>query len=189
MVKVFIAPREEDLQHAMEMCEGRITVDQQPAPDERTDVAQDDAQLINGWAGLLLLHAQSVRCYPLDCKGSPRNLALSHVGASAHMLLAPLHGYTRVARALQPLRDQGVVEHGPVVCGACSQTSPKPSALPVSAGQRFSNQRRAIARRVSKGEGGGPVDAEAWRKLASVQAMGSAMARRDATPPVMRYKG
>src|SRR5262249_28896535 len=43
MVKVFIAPREEDLQHAMEMCEGRITVDQQPAPDERTDVAQDDA--------------------------------------------------------------------------------------------------------------------------------------------------
>jgi hypothetical protein len=51
MVEVFIAPREEDLQHAMEVCQGRSAVDQQPAPDERTAVAQDAAQLRNVWGG------------------------------------------------------------------------------------------------------------------------------------------
>jgi hypothetical protein len=39
-----------------------------------------------------------------------------------------------------------------------------------------------MSRRVSTVEGRVQVDAEAWRQRASVQALGSAMARRDATP-------
>ena len=43
MVEVFITPREEDLEYAMEVRQGGIAADEQSTPDERADVAQDDA--------------------------------------------------------------------------------------------------------------------------------------------------
>ena len=43
MVEVFITPREEDLEHAMEVRYGGIAADEQSTPDERADVVQDDA--------------------------------------------------------------------------------------------------------------------------------------------------
>jgi hypothetical protein len=43
MVEVFITPREEDLEYAMEVRQGGIAADEQSTPDERADVARDDA--------------------------------------------------------------------------------------------------------------------------------------------------
>jgi hypothetical protein len=77
MVHVFIVPIEEDLQHEVELGQGGVTADQDVTPDERPDVAQDDAQLIDVWMGLLLLHAQSGRRHALGFKGAPRSFAVS----------------------------------------------------------------------------------------------------------------
>jgi hypothetical protein len=52
--------------------QGGLTADQQSAPDERTDVAQDDAELIDHRRWLSRLHGQSVRRSPLHCKDAPR---------------------------------------------------------------------------------------------------------------------
>jgi hypothetical protein len=60
MVEVFVAPREKDLDHAVELGQGGVAADQKSSPDERADAAQNDAQLIDVWVGSLLLHAQSV---------------------------------------------------------------------------------------------------------------------------------
>jgi hypothetical protein len=77
MVEVFIAPRKENLEHVVEVRQSRVAVDQKAPPDERTNVSEDDAQLVDHWGWLVVFHGQSVRCHPFDCKGSPRNLALS----------------------------------------------------------------------------------------------------------------
>jgi hypothetical protein len=45
-VQMFIAPVESDLQHGVEVRQGRGTTYEQTAPDERTDLSQDDTQLI-----------------------------------------------------------------------------------------------------------------------------------------------
>jgi hypothetical protein len=60
MVEVCVAPREEDLEHQVELGQGGIAADQEATPDERADAAQDDAQLIDVRMDLVLVHAQSV---------------------------------------------------------------------------------------------------------------------------------
>jgi hypothetical protein len=70
-VQVFIAPVESDLQHRVKVRQGRVTTHEQTAPDEWTDLAQDDAELIDaGWFNGLI-HAQSVLRRALRFKVSP----------------------------------------------------------------------------------------------------------------------
>ena len=66
--------------------------------------------------GLLLLHAQSGRCYPLDCKGSPRYLALSEFGGKIRERVGvqgelALEGTIRDALALPEKRDD-LIQNG-----------------------------------------------------------------------------
>src|SRR5439155_8955074 len=76
-VQMFIAPVESDLEHGVEVRQGRVATDEQTAPDEWTDLAQDDAELIDaGWFNRLI-HAQSVPRRALRFKMSPRYLAVS----------------------------------------------------------------------------------------------------------------
>jgi hypothetical protein len=61
MVEVFVAPREEDLEHQVELGQCGVISDQKATPDKRADAAQDDAQLIDVRVCSVLVHAQSVR--------------------------------------------------------------------------------------------------------------------------------
>src|SRR5262245_5549141 len=72
MVEVFVAPRETELEHEVQLGQRGIASDQEATPDEWTDASQDNAQLIDVWMGLLLVHAQSVRRHTPSFKGSPR---------------------------------------------------------------------------------------------------------------------
>ena len=77
VVQVFVAPVEDDLEHVVEVRQGGVTAHEETAPDERTDLAQDDTQLIDVWAvsgaGSWAERTRST----ISLKGSPRNLALS----------------------------------------------------------------------------------------------------------------
>ena len=55
----------------MEVGQRGVAADQQAPPDEWTNVAQDDAHLIDHQRWLVRLHGQSVRRSPFPCKGSP----------------------------------------------------------------------------------------------------------------------
>jgi len=57
--------------------EGGVASHQEPAPDERTDVSQDDTQLIDVRERRVGFHEHSVRRQPVRFKGAPRNLAVS----------------------------------------------------------------------------------------------------------------
>ncbi len=81
-VEMFVAPLEAGLNYPVELSPGGVASDQEPPPDERTDVPQDDAQLINIWVGPLRFHEQRVRCNPRCFKGAPRNLAVSLLNTS-----------------------------------------------------------------------------------------------------------
>src|SRR6266851_9078074 len=61
----------------MQVCQGRRTVNQHPTPDERTDAAQDDPQLIDAERCSRGSHALRVAQRIIPLKDSPRNLALS----------------------------------------------------------------------------------------------------------------
>ena len=67
------------------MGEGHLAPDKYPTPDERTNAPEDDAELVHtelcGRDRYILRVAQSLA--PL--KGSPRYLALSMRGHSAHL--------------------------------------------------------------------------------------------------------
>ena len=76
-MQVLVAPVEDDLQHGVELGQGRVASDQESTPDERADASQDDTQLIDIRVYSVLVHKQSVRRNPLCFKGSPQNLALS----------------------------------------------------------------------------------------------------------------
>ena len=76
-VQMFITPVESDLQHRVEVRQGRVTTHEQTAPDERTDLSQDDTQLIDGRRFYWLAHRVSVAQCVVSLKVSPRNLALS----------------------------------------------------------------------------------------------------------------
>ena len=78
MAQVLVAPVEDDLEHVVELCQGRVASDQESTPDERADASQDDTQLIDVWVCSVLVHEQSVRRNPLCCKRSPRYLAVPY---------------------------------------------------------------------------------------------------------------
>ena len=59
-VEMLVAPVKDDLEDNMEGREGGIAADEASAPDERTDLAQDDTQLIDVGMGWLRFHAQSI---------------------------------------------------------------------------------------------------------------------------------
>ncbi len=85
-VQVFITPVESDLQHRVEVRKGRVTTHEQPARDQRTDLTQDDTELIDAGRFNGLMHAQSVPRRAPHFKVSPRNLALSIIiVARSHM--------------------------------------------------------------------------------------------------------
>ena len=49
-VQVLGAPAQSDLQRGgMQVGEGAVAADTQPAPDQWADAAQDDAQLVHDW--------------------------------------------------------------------------------------------------------------------------------------------
>jgi hypothetical protein len=75
MMEVFVAPLETELEHEVQLSQRGVTLDKESTPDEWTDAAQDDAQLIDVWMGWLLFHEQSVRRHIPCFKGSPRYLA------------------------------------------------------------------------------------------------------------------
>lgn len=49
MVQVFVAPIKENLDHEVELGQGGVASHQEPSPDERADISQDDTQLIDVW--------------------------------------------------------------------------------------------------------------------------------------------
>jgi hypothetical protein len=77
MVQVFVAPIKENLKHKVELGQGGVASHQESSPDERTDISQDDTQLIDVGRQWVWLHDQSVRRQTLCFKGSPRILAVS----------------------------------------------------------------------------------------------------------------
>jgi len=57
--------------------QGHVTTYEQTAPDERTDLSQDNTQLIDARRFYWLDHRMSVAQCMVSLKVSPRNLALS----------------------------------------------------------------------------------------------------------------
>ncbi len=76
-VEMLATPVKHDLEDRMQVCQGGVAADEESAPDERTDLAQDDAELIDAGRFDGLIHTQSVPRRALRFKVSPRNLALS----------------------------------------------------------------------------------------------------------------
>jgi hypothetical protein len=68
---------EDDLQDGVELRQRGVAADEESAPDERTDLAQGDTQLIETGRFRWLAHGWSVAQYAVSLKISPRNLALS----------------------------------------------------------------------------------------------------------------
>jgi hypothetical protein len=46
-MQMFVAPLEDDLNHAVELSQSRVALDQKATPDEWTNASQDDTQLID----------------------------------------------------------------------------------------------------------------------------------------------
>ena len=78
------APVKDDLKDGVELRQGRVAADEESAPDERTDLAQGDTQLIDTGRFRWLAHGWSVAQCAVSLKVSPRNLALSIYGALQH---------------------------------------------------------------------------------------------------------
>src|SRR5713101_6360669 len=76
-VQMLAAPVKDDLKDGVELRQGGIAADEESAPDERTDLAQGDTQLIETGRFRWLAHGLSVAQYAVSLKVSPRNLALS----------------------------------------------------------------------------------------------------------------
>src|SRR5712692_9997091 len=78
-VQMLAAPVKDDLEDGMEVREGGVAADEESAPDERTDLAQGDTQLIETGRFRWLTHRVSVAQCAVSLKVSPRNLALSRL--------------------------------------------------------------------------------------------------------------
>ena len=76
-VEMLAAPVKDNLEDGMEVRQGGVAADEESAPDERTDLAQDDTQLIDTRRFRWLTHRLSVAQCAVSLKVSPRNLALS----------------------------------------------------------------------------------------------------------------
>ena len=76
-VQMLVTPGKQDLQERMQVCEGHSTPDKHPAPDERADTSEDDAELGDAEQCGRGCHALRVVQRSVLLKGSPRYLALS----------------------------------------------------------------------------------------------------------------
>jgi hypothetical protein len=76
-VQMLVTPGKQDLQDGMEMRQGGIAGHQHPTPDEWTDAAQDDTELVDTERCGSGCHALRVAQDLVPLKGSPRYLALS----------------------------------------------------------------------------------------------------------------
>jgi hypothetical protein len=77
-MQMLIAPGKQDLQDGMELRQSRLAAHQYPAPDEWTDAAQDDMELVDTKQCGSGCHALRVAQDLVPLKGSPRYLALSY---------------------------------------------------------------------------------------------------------------
>jgi len=114
-VQMPAAPVQDDVQDGVELRQGGTAADEESAPDERTDLAQGDTQLIETGRFRWLAHGLSVAQYAVSLKISPRNLALSVGARCPHTVRQP-------APAPRPAR----------ACAAC----PPARALPATAGRQ-----------------------------------------------------
>ena len=76
-VQMLVTPGKQDLQERMQVREGHIAADEHPAPDERADASEDDAELVDAERCSRGCHALRVAQRSVPLKGSPRYLALS----------------------------------------------------------------------------------------------------------------
>ena len=76
-VQMLAAPVKDDLKDGVELRQGGVAVDEESTPNERTDLAQGDTQLIETGRFQWPAHGWSVAQYAVSLKLSPRNLALS----------------------------------------------------------------------------------------------------------------
>jgi hypothetical protein len=79
VVQMLIAPVKADLEDRVELSKGGIAADEETAPDEWANAAQDAPQLIDAGLRAGLTHGQNVLRYTLCFKISARNLALSEI--------------------------------------------------------------------------------------------------------------
>jgi hypothetical protein len=77
-VERLAAPVKDELEEHREGRQGSSAADEESAPDERTDLAQDDTQLIDTRRFRWLTHRLSVAQCAVSLKVSPRYLALSY---------------------------------------------------------------------------------------------------------------
>jgi hypothetical protein len=80
-MQMLAAPVKDDLEDSMKLRQGSVTADEESAPDERTDLTQDDTQLIDTGRFRWLAHRVSVAQCAVSLKVSPRNLALSRAAS------------------------------------------------------------------------------------------------------------
>ena len=76
-MQMLIAPGKHDLQNGVELCEGGRTTDQEVTPDERTNAAQDDTQLVNVQRCGRGCHELRIAPRRVPLKGFPRYVTLS----------------------------------------------------------------------------------------------------------------
>ena len=76
-MQMLAAPVKDDLKDDVELRQGGVAADEESAPDEWTDLAQGDTQLIETGQFRWLAHGWSVAQCAVSLKVSPRNLALS----------------------------------------------------------------------------------------------------------------
>jgi len=101
----------------VELRQGGVAVDEESTPNERTDLAQGDTQLIETGRFQWLAHGWSVAQYAVSLKLSPRNLALSYINTlMIQQVLAEPTWQGRLTitdlRALTPLKWLHVNPYG-----------------------------------------------------------------------------
>jgi hypothetical protein len=108
-------PVKDDLEDGMEVGQSGVAADEESTPDERTDLAQDDTQLIDtGWFRWLT-HRVSVAQSAVSLKASPRNLALSVVrGSSTVSVYAAFCDKMSSTTTLRGGSGRGEQEDGPL---------------------------------------------------------------------------
>src|SRR5262249_20377805 len=70
VMEVFITPREEDLEHAMEVRQGGVAGDHEARPDRWTDAAQDETRLIDHRGAFEFIPIKALAAMGSDAPGS-----------------------------------------------------------------------------------------------------------------------
>ena len=81
-IQMLAAPVKDDLEDRMQVRQGCVAADEEAAPDQRTDLTQDNTQLIDTGRFRWLAHRVSVAQCAVSLKISTRNLTLSGLAAN-----------------------------------------------------------------------------------------------------------